>query len=277
MLAELRALKAAQPALFVAPIDEDRDMVPAICEALNRESAGISSRPGSQTQIGMLQTQIGILLDTHEMLIPTNFLHLLPQPLPLLLFQSTGRSPQSFFPYHKHHHSLPSSPLMLCNDFSTSPSLKHRQILLGRGAMCTLLAKRLLCFQNAVAVGSALNHARAILLRGLSTVLRDAQASFSTFMWLSLPYFYVRVVRMGTGCDRPPHNVVMLEVKPGDSIENVMDRIIATTHMDPRWPRQHEHLIFQGRRLDLSKRVCDCGFVRPHSTLIFTRLDFHRS
>jgi hypothetical protein len=164
---------------------------------------------------------------------------------------------------------------MLCNDFSTSPSLKHRQILLGRAAMCTLLAKRLLCFRNAVAVGSALNHARAILLRGLSTVLRDAQASFSTFMWLSLPYFYVRIVVMRMGC--VPHNVVMLEVRPGDSIENVMDRIIATAHIDPGWPRQHERLMCQGRRLDLSKRVCDYGFVRPHSTLIFSRIGFLRS
>ena len=56
--------------------------------------------------------------------------------------------------------------------------------------------------------------------------------------------------------------------------ENVMDRIIATTHMDPRWPRQHERLICPGRRLnlnDLSKRVCDYGFVRPHTTLMFGR------
>ena len=147
---------------------------------------------------------------------------------------------------------------MLCNDFSTSVNLKHRQILLGRGALCTLLATRLICFQNAVAVDCAPNHARAMLLRGLSTVLRDAQATFMRgISWFSLPSFYVRLVMHDPIGDR---KVVMLEVRPGDSIENVMDTIIATTH-------HPVHLICHGRQLYPSKRVCDYRCIRPHTTI----------
>ena len=247
ILAELRALKVAQPALFCVPIDEDRDVVPAICEALNLK---ISSEKVNQIHIG-------ILLDRYEMIIITNFLHLLPRPLPLLLFQSTGRSPQSLCPHHKHPHSLPMSPLMICHDFSTSLNLKHRQILLGRSALCTLLAKRLLCFQNAVAVDSARNHARSILMRGLSAVLRDAQATFVRgISWFSLPSFYVRIVnKVG--------RVAMLEVRPGDSIQNVNDRVIST--MQPN--TSHVRLICEGRALNPDNRVFDYNFLRPHSTL----------
>jgi hypothetical protein len=153
---------------------------------------------------------------------------------------------------------------MLCNDFSKSPSLKHRQILLGRGALCTLLAKRL-CFQNAVAVDSAHNHARAILLRGLSTVLRDAQATFMLgISWFSLRSFYLHIVTLNMA-SKSDTIVVMLQVRPGDSIENVMDRIIATSQIRPDIRLR---LLCQGRELDPSKRVCDYGFIRPHTTLI---------
>jgi hypothetical protein len=265
ILAELRALKVAQPALFFVPIDEDRDVVPAICEALNLKSTGIASHH----QVLMRQTQIGHLLDRYDMLIPTNFLHLLPHPLPFLLFQSTARSSQSFFPYYKHQHvhlhrSLPTSPLMLCNDFSTSLSLKRRQILLGRGALCTLLAKRLICFQNAVAVDSALNRARQVLLRGLSSVLQDAQATFLRgISWLSLASFYVRVHCISAHFTRSA--VAMLKVEPSDSIDDVIHKAIDSIMPELGQLRLRFH--YQGRLLDPSKRVCDYGFIRPHTTL----------
>ena len=80
IFAELRALKVAQPALFFAPVDEGRDVVPAICEALNHKISG-----SDEFKLAVKHYLIGSLLDEHEMLIPTNFLHLLPQPLQLLL------------------------------------------------------------------------------------------------------------------------------------------------------------------------------------------------
>ena len=160
---------------------------------------------------------------------------------------------------------------MLCHDFSTSLNLKHRQILLGRSALCTMLAKRLLCFQNAVAVNNA--HARVILLRGLSTVLRDAQSTFlQGISWFSLPSFYVRIFVQGD-----VRNFFMLEVRPGDSIDNVIDRIISTMHLSST--RDRVRLIVpsdwtcegggrqQCRQLNPDNRVCDHSFLRPHTTI----------
>ena len=142
---------------------------------------------------------------------------------------------------------------MLCNDFSTSPSLKHRQILLGRGALCTLLAKRLICVQNAVAIDDALNHARAILK---PTFLRD-------FSWFSLPSFYVRIVKKDDPRGRRVWNAMMLEVRPGDSIQNVIERIFATMRLHPR----DRISLYARSTLEPSNRVCDYGFIRPHTTL----------
>ena len=159
---------------------------------------------------------------------------------------------------------------MLCNDFSTSLSLKRRQILLGRGALCTLLAKRLICFQNAVAVDSALNRARQILLRGLSSVLHDAQATFLRgISWLSMHSFYVRV-----HCISPYYTrmaVAMLKVEPSDSIvdvirkaiDSIMPELEQITLGDLLFHCKYRHLA----PLDPSKRVCDYGFMRPHTTL----------
>jgi hypothetical protein len=268
----LRALKVAQPALFFVPMDEDRDAVPAICEALNLQKRdGIVGRH----DVIMCQTRIGRLLDRYDMLIPSNFLHLLPHPLPFLLFQSTGRSSQSFFPYHKHqhvhlHHSLPTSPLVLCNDFSTSLSLERRQILLGRGALCSLLAKRLICFQNAVAVDSALHRAWHILLRGISSVLHDAQTTFLRgISWLSMRSFYVRVHCIAPYFKRMA--VAMLKVKPSDSIADVIRKAIDSIMPEMEAIKLGDLQLKCMQRavgsLDHSKRVCDYGFMQPHTTL----------
>ena len=145
------------------------------------------------------------------------------------------------------------NPKLLCNEFSTSPSLKHRQILLGRGALCTLLAKRLICVQNAVAIDDALNHARAILK---STFLRGIS-------WFSLPSFYVRIVKNDNSRGRRVMNAMMLEVRPGDSIQNVTERIFATMHLISL----DRISLYASSTLEPSNRVCDYGFIRPHTTL----------
>ncbi len=162
---------------------------------------------------------------------------------------------KGFFPCGAHLCSK--IPMALFTDISVLH--KHRRTLLAHSGLCTLLAARLVCFQRAAAVRGPLHHAETILLRGLPKPF--------------LLSFYVRVHFFPSTF--PPKAPVMLEVTPWDLIDHIIDKVfdlmIRDTDPGPDDSRRFVRLFCKGKTLEWGRtgaRVCDCEFVRPHSTLV---------
>jgi hypothetical protein len=135
----------------------------------------------------------------------------------------------------------------------TNLSVLHRdrRAFLVHGALATLLAKKLICYQSAPDVANALHQTKIILLRGLTR-----------------PYvrFYVRVIYLGVFFS--PKQFAMLAVTPWDSIGHIVDKTIDLIDYMERDHTLPMQLMYKGRILEEHKRVCDYDFIQPHCTLI---------
>jgi hypothetical protein len=140
--------------------------------------------------------------------------------------------------------------------FTKHPVLhRHRRALLGHGALATLLAKKLICYQSTPVVANALHQTKMILLRGLAQP----------------PYlrFYVRVFYLPEYHN--PKIFAMLAVTPSDLIGPIVDKAIALVMQNSPLviePTLPVRLLCQGKILEEHKRVWDYECIQPHCTLL---------